>query len=160
MTSSAPLNRLHNSPGCSWQSCESGELNDVMRWHLLVLELSAALQPPFFAEGPAQRLTSFSWSRTKKKQKKTGTTKIPPTLKLTRVWKRMGKTDGSGYRQLFGVVERQGWDWSVSARQRTRGSTIRELWTQEFQNPPREMPSRTSLWRFKPVCVAMPETGY
>lgn len=24
MTSSAPLHRLHNSPGCSWQSCESG----------------------------------------------------------------------------------------------------------------------------------------
>lgn len=70
MTSSAPLHRLHNSPGCSWQSCESGELNDVMRWHLLVQELSAALQPPFFAEGPAQRLTSFSWSRTKKNKKK------------------------------------------------------------------------------------------
>lgn len=38
--------------------------------------------------------------------------------------------------------------------------TIRELWTQEFQKPPREMPSRMSLWRFKPICMAMPKTGY
>lgn len=128
---------LHNSSGCSWQACKSRERNDVMRWHLLVQELSAALQPPSLAEGAAKKLTSFPCSR-----RKMGTTRIPPTVEidmcleeeeetrqrriLSAVW-RCGKTRVG--LKSFGPVE----------------GTIRELQRQEFQNFPRDMPPRASV---------------
>lgn len=125
-----------------------------MRWHLFVQELSAALLPPSLTEGAAEKLTSFPCRRTK-----TGTARIPPTVKLACVEKRR-KTDGSGYCQLFGVVESEGWDWSDLSKQRTRWR--HRPWTVKAGIPKLSSPNAVTHLRdvSSTSALAMPKTGY